>query len=64
MAQVSSRRAISELEARGWTVARQSGSHVTLNKPGQPLIITVPHPRKTLSPGVVRAIERIAGFRF
>lgn len=64
MAQVSSKQALKELQNRGWTVARQSGSHVTLKKPGQPHLITLPHPSKHLSPGVVRTIERTAGFRF
>lgn len=64
MKQVSSKEAIRKLTGQGWTVARQSGSHVTLTKPAHPLIITVPHPRKTLSPGVTRDIEKKAGFRF
>lgn len=64
MRQVTSGQAIKALLARGCSVDRQKGSHVTLIKPGERLIITIVHPSKTLSPGLVRDIERKAGFRF
>jgi predicted RNA binding protein YcfA (HicA-like mRNA interferase family) len=62
---VSSGEAIKELENRGWVAVRQSGSHITFKYvTASPMLITVPHPYKALSPGVIRQIERIAGFRF
>ena len=62
--QVSSREAIRESELRGWVLARSRGDHFTFKNPANPMLITLPHPVKCLSPGMVRDIERKAGIRF
>jgi predicted RNA binding protein YcfA (HicA-like mRNA interferase family) len=62
--QVTSREAIKEVEAKGWTLDRINGSHHTFKKAGEPMLITIPHPSRHLSPGVVRDIEKKAGVRF
>lgn len=55
---MNSKDAIKQLEAAGWVKVRQEGSHVTLKKEGEPLLITIPHPRKDLKPGLIRRLER------
>ncbi|EHD20554.1 MULTISPECIES: type II toxin-antitoxin system HicA family toxin [Brenneria] len=54
---------IKRLEADGWVKQRQTGSHVTLSKPGVRKIITIPHPRKDSSKGVVRQAQEISGLK-
>nr|WP_236034164.1 type II toxin-antitoxin system HicA family toxin [Leclercia adecarboxylata] len=51
------------LMADGWVKQRQNGSHVTLSKPGVKEIITVPHPRKDASKGVIRQAQRTSGIK-
>lgn len=51
---------IKRLEAAGWSVARQKGSHVTLKKDGEPLVVTIPHPRRNLGKSLLKATERIS----
>lgn len=60
----SSRDVIKTLKSAGWTVVRVSGSHHTLKHPSNPMLVTVPHPEKDISPGLLRAIQRISGLRF
>ena len=62
--QVNSRKAIKEVTKRGWQEVRQSGSHKQFKHPEKAPLITIPHPTASLSPGVVRDIEKKAGFRF
>jgi predicted RNA binding protein YcfA (HicA-like mRNA interferase family) len=50
---------IRELKAAGWTVARVRGSHHQLVKDAR--TVTVPHPKKDLPVGLVRAIRKQAG---
>lgn len=50
---------IRELKAAGWTVARVRSSHHQLVKDGR--TVTVPHPKKDLPVGLVRAIRKQAG---
>lgn len=45
----------------GFTVDRQSGSHVTLKKPGHRFIVTIPMHTKPLKEGTLRNIIRQAG---
>jgi predicted RNA binding protein YcfA (HicA-like mRNA interferase family) len=52
--------AILAFERAGWTRARQHGSHVTLTKLGEPVILTVPLQRE-LDRGLLRALIRKAG---
>ncbi|EBY9279791.1 TPA: type II toxin-antitoxin system HicA family toxin [Salmonella enterica subsp. enterica serovar Denver] len=60
---MSSAELIKRLIADGWVKARQNGSHVTLTKPGVAKIISVPHPRKDSSKGVIRQAQEISGLR-
>ncbi|AYN29992.1 type II toxin-antitoxin system HicA family toxin [Buttiauxella sp. 3AFRM03] len=60
---MSSAELIKRLIADGWVKQRQSGSHVTLTKPGVRKIITVPHPRKDTSRGIIRQAQEISGLK-
>lgn len=57
----SSHKVIKAFENAGWKKDRQSGSHVTLIKPGHPAILTVPHPSDTIKRGTLRSLIRDAG---
>jgi len=48
------------LEQDGWVVDRIKGSHYILKHPGRGEIIVLPHPKKDLGPGLVRAIYKLA----
>lgn len=54
---------IKRLIADGWVKQRQSGSHITLIKSGVSRIITIPHPRKDSSKGVIRQAQEISGLK-
>ena len=54
---------IRELEAQGWTLDRVRGSHHVYKHPGNPNIITVPHPRKDLGKGLVANLRKLAGWK-
>jgi predicted RNA binding protein YcfA (HicA-like mRNA interferase family) len=58
---VDSSAIIRRLEQAGFVLDRVRGSHWTFKRPGHPTLITVPHPRKDLPKGLVRAIERDSG---
>ncbi|ETS30082.1 hypothetical protein BB987_20460 [Photorhabdus temperata] len=60
---MSSAELIKRLIADGWVKARQDGSHVTLTKSGVAKIITIPHPRKDSSKGVIRQAQNISGLK-
>ncbi|HDT5924662.1 TPA: type II toxin-antitoxin system HicA family toxin [Klebsiella pneumoniae subsp. pneumoniae] len=60
---MSSAELIKKLIADGWVKQRQTGSHVTLTKPGIEKIITIPHPRKDSSKGIVRQAHQISGLK-
>lgn len=51
--------AIRAFERDGWSRARQHGSHVTLTKPGNPAILTIPLHRE-LDRGLLRGLIRKA----
>lgn len=57
---VSGRRLVKVLEAEGWEVVRQRGSHVRLRKDGRRLALVVPLHRE-LKKGTVGGILRDAG---
>lgn len=52
---------IRELQDAGWEVDRVRGSHHVLKHQSRPGHITVPHPKKDLGIGLVRAIRKAAG---
>ncbi|MEZ5726588.1 MAG: type II toxin-antitoxin system HicA family toxin [Burkholderiaceae bacterium] len=56
---VKSHDLIKLLKAHGWQVRRIRGSHHQMVKDGR--TVTVPHPKKDLGMGLVRAIMRSAG---
>ncbi len=63
MASLSSRDLIAELRADGWFHVRTVGSHHHFRHPTKPGTVTVPHPRKDLKKGTLRAIRKQAGLK-
>ncbi len=61
MARFDSRQILKDLEEAGWFVARTRGSHVQLKHPDNPLLVTLPHPKRDLPQGTAAAIYRAAG---
>jgi predicted RNA binding protein YcfA (HicA-like mRNA interferase family) len=59
----TSREVIRLLEAAGWTLVRVKGDHHHFKHPRNPAIVTVPHPKRDLSIGVLKSIQRITGIR-
>ena len=49
------------LRQAGWLLDRVAGSHHVFKHPGRPGIVVVPHPKKDLGSGLVKAIHRQAG---
>ena len=60
----ASREVISRLESAGWRRVRQKGSHVRLTSPDGKRHVTVPHPKKDLKTGTLKAIEQQTGVTF
>ncbi len=58
---MSSADLIRELRKAGWQLARVNGSHHVFTHPSQPGIVVVPHPKKDLGKGLVKAIRQQAG---
>jgi predicted RNA binding protein YcfA (HicA-like mRNA interferase family) len=54
---------IRELKADGWELDRVRGSHNVFKHPTKPGHVTVPHPKKDLGTGLVRAIRKQAGLK-
>jgi predicted RNA binding protein YcfA (HicA-like mRNA interferase family) len=52
---------IRELKQAGWQLDRVRGSHHVFLHPARPGIVVVPHPKKDLGIGLVKAIKRQAG---
>ena len=52
---------IKELESDGWKLDRVRGSHHVFKHPTKPGHVTVPHPKKDLGVGLVKAISKQAG---
>lgn len=52
------------LENEGWQVERVKGSHHVFRNPASGAIIVLPHPKKDLGVGLVRAIYKAAGWAF
>jgi predicted RNA binding protein YcfA (HicA-like mRNA interferase family) len=61
LAQVSGDRLVRALGRLGWTVVRQSGSHVVLTCAGRNPVTVPVHKGKTLKEGTTRAILKSAG---
>jgi predicted RNA binding protein YcfA (HicA-like mRNA interferase family) len=54
---------ISELKADGWFQVAQKGSHVQFKHPIKRGRVTVPHPKRDISIGTLRSIERQASLK-
>ena len=52
------------LESEGWILDRVKGSHHVFRNPINGAIIVLPHPKKDLGVGLVRAIYKAAGWAF
>lgn len=50
------------LKREGWLVERVAGSHYVFKSPQSRETIVLPHPKKDLGRGLVRAIYRQAGW--
>ena len=50
-----------ELRQAGWVLDRVSGSHHVFKHADRPGVVVVPHPKKDLGTGLVKAIRRHAG---
>ena len=60
---MNSRDLITALKADGWVHTRTSGSHWHFVHPKKPGLVTVPHPKRDLPVGTVKAIERQSGLK-
>lgn len=58
----NSRDIIRRLEKDGWILIRTKGSHSQFKLPGTGAVLTVPHPKKDLPLGTVRAIYKTANW--
>ncbi|MFL5175446.1 MAG: type II toxin-antitoxin system HicA family toxin [Microvirga sp.] len=58
----SSRDLIARLKEDGWVLDRIESSHHQFKKRGVPHLVTVPHPKKDLSVGLVKSIYDKAGW--
>lgn len=61
---MDSKAVIKVLERDGWFEVRQKGSHKQFKHPAKPGLVTVPHPKKDLKPGLLKSISRQSGVTF
>jgi predicted RNA binding protein YcfA (HicA-like mRNA interferase family) len=59
---LSSLEILRRLRTDGWITVHHKGSHVKLKHPARVGIVVVPHPRKDIPAGTLRAIFRQAGW--
>jgi predicted RNA binding protein YcfA (HicA-like mRNA interferase family) len=52
---------IRERKDAGWVLDRVQGSHHVFKHPARPGIVVIPHPKKDLGKGLVKAIRQQAG---
>jgi len=60
---MTSQEVIRRLVKDGWRRVRTKGSHHQFKHPQRPGLVTVPHPKKDIPLGTLRAIEKQAGWR-
>ena len=58
-----SRDVIKRLKQDGWVEVAVRGSHHQFKHPAKPGRVTVPHPKKDLTRGTVKSIEKQAGWK-
>ncbi len=54
---------IKALKSDGWEQVAQKGSHVQFKHPAKPGRVTVPHPKRDVSLGTLRSIEKQSGLK-
>ncbi len=54
---------IKALEADGWREVAQKGSHKQFKHPTKPGRVTVPHPKRDMTIGTLRSIEKQSGVK-
>ena len=59
----NSRDIIRRLEREGWQLVRVKGSHHQFKHPDMNALVTVPHPRRDIPIGTVKAIYKDAGWQ-
>ena len=59
----NSREIIRRLKREGWTLVRITGSHHVFKSPVSGETVVVPHPKKDLGKGLVRAIYKGARWK-
>lgn len=57
---LSGREVVKVFEPLGWSVARQSSSHIVMVKPGERASLSIPD-HKTVAKGTLRGLIRTAG---
>jgi predicted RNA binding protein YcfA (HicA-like mRNA interferase family) len=57
---ISGREAVKVFESFGWSVARQSSSHIIMVHPGRPVTLSIPD-HKEVARGTLRSLIRSAG---
>ena len=60
---MNNRYLIKLLTENGWLLERIHGSHHQFSHPARSTVVTVPHPKKDLGTGLVKAIKKQAGIR-
>jgi predicted RNA binding protein YcfA (HicA-like mRNA interferase family) len=60
---MKSRDVIAALEADGWRLVAQRGSHVQFKHPQKPGRVTVPHPERHIPLGTLKSIEKQSGLK-
>lgn len=60
---MNSREVIKALEADGWVLVAQRGSHLQFKHGVKPGRVTVPHPKRDLPIGTLRSIEGQAALK-
>jgi len=59
---MNSREVIRRLKQDGWILVRTKGSHHQFKHPEKPGLVTVPHPKRDLPTGTLKAIFKAAGW--
>jgi predicted RNA binding protein YcfA (HicA-like mRNA interferase family) len=60
---MDSKTILKELQSHGWEFERSRGSHHIFRHPKDGRIAVVPHPKRDLPIGTVKALERATGLR-
>ncbi|CAN5379772.1 type II toxin-antitoxin system HicA family toxin [soil metagenome] len=60
---MKSKEIIKLLEADGWVLERQKGSHCQYRHPTRSGTVTVPHPKSDMGVGTLKSIEKQSGVK-